>query len=150
MCAHETFHYKTMEQLQEAVRAAAYEHYLQYLQQEVESGAYPQYKAFGMAYIQFAYEEKALFRLLFMCDRNQSGSVDFDVESSGFAAVLSSSIGITNEEAKLFHLEMWTSVHGIATMIATDFLRLDNELISTILSDVYNGARMRFAERKAD
>ena len=143
-------YFKGMDEVKQKVIERAYELYLSYLNEDMSKGEYPPYKASGMAYIRFADTERELFKLLFMCDREQSGSVDFDIEVSGFADLLSSSLGITIEEAKLFHLEMWTSVHGIATMIATDFLRLDNELISTILSDVYNGAMLRFKARKGD
>ena len=137
-----------MDEVKQKVIERAYELYLSFLNEDMSKGEYPPYKASGMAYIRFADTERELFKLLFMCDRNQSGSVDFDVESSGFAEVLSSRLGITNEEAKLFHLEMWTSVHGMATMIATGFSRLDDELISTVLSDLYNGAKMRFEAKK--
>ena len=50
---------------------------------------------------------------------------------------------ITREKATLMHLEMWTCVHGIATMLATSFLSFEWELISDILSDVYQGIRTR-------
>ena len=44
------------------------------------------------------------------------------------------------------HLEMWTCVHGIGSMLATSFLELDFELISRMLSDVYQGIRRRHLE----
>ena len=57
--------------------------------------------------------------------------------------------GVSREKATLMHLEMWTCVHGIATMLATSFLELDEELISNILTDVYQGVRARHtAEEK--
>jgi hypothetical protein len=43
------------------------------------------------------------------------------------------------------HLEMWACTHGIATMIATSFLQLEDTLISEMLSDVYQGIRARYA-----
>ena len=55
---------------------------------------------------------------------------------------------ISKEKATLMHLEMWTFVHGIASMIATSFLELDLELISTMLSDAYNGIRKHHLERE--
>ena len=54
--------FATVGQLQEAVVQSAYERYLAFLRKEAESGSYPQYKAFGMAYIRFAKEEKELFK----------------------------------------------------------------------------------------
>jgi hypothetical protein len=51
--------------------------------------------------------------------------------------------GITREKAMLMHLEMWAFVHGIGTMLATSFLDLDFELISNMISDVYQGIRAK-------
>lgn len=134
--------FKTMEELHEAVLKAAYRCYLGFLEREVESGKYPQYKAFGMAYVRFAKEEKALFRFLFMRDRtgeDMSPSIDFE-ES---ARMISEANGVSIETARLMHLEIWSSVHGIGTMLATSFLPLEWDLISTMLTDVYQGIRAR-------
>ena len=131
--------FATMEELHEAVVAAAYERYLGFLEGEVKAGSYPRYKAFGMAYIRFAKEERALFKLLFMRDRTKedvSSSPDFEEAVKMVAA----SNGIALDLARLLHLEMWTCVHGIGTMFATSFLELDGELVSRILTDVYQGA----------
>ena len=43
--------FATMEELRRAVIAAAYDIYLDFLRREAEGGKYPQYKAFGMAYL---------------------------------------------------------------------------------------------------
>ena len=134
--------FKTMEELHEATVMAAYEIYLDYLKNEAESGQYPQYKAFGMAYIRFAEEEKELFKLLFMRERQGKDIVptlDFDAS----VEIIMKANGVTGEKASLMHLEMWTCVHGIGTMLATSFLSLDRELISNMLTDVYQGIRAR-------
>lgn len=130
--------FATMDELQEATLTAAYNHYLNFLKNEAESGRYPPYKAFGMAYIRFAKEEKELFKLLFMCDRNgepQAQTSDFKTS----VEMIMNSNGFTREKAELIHLEMWSCVHGIGTMMATSFLSLDWELISQMLTDVYQG-----------
>ena len=140
--------FATMEELQEDVAAAAYYLYLGFLQSEVERGKYPKYKAFGMAYIRFAKEEKELFRLLFMCDRKgKELAKTEDFETS--VEMLQSANNITREKAELMHMEMWACVHGIATMLATSFLTLSWELISTMLSDVYQGIRDRHLSEEA-
>ena len=132
--------FATMDELQAAVVSAAYELYLGFLQVEAESGKYPQYKAFGMAYIRFAKEEKELFKLLFMRDRTDEDiSLPPDFESS--VEIIMNANGISREKAMLMHLEMWAFVHGIGTMFATSFLDLDFELIGDMLSDVYQGIR---------
>ncbi len=134
--------FATMEDLQEAILTAAYEHYFGFLKSEAESGKYPRYKAFGMAYIRFAKEEKELFKLLFMCDRNGNAlTPTADFEAS--VEILQSTHNISREKAELMHLEMWACVHGIATMLATSFTELDWSLISDMLTDVYQGIRAR-------
>ena len=139
--------FATMEELQTAVILAAYEHYLLFLQREVESGAYPQYKAYGMAYIRFAKEEKELFKLLFMCDRSGKDlmpTADFDAS----VQMIMEANPVTQETARLMHLEMWTFVHGIGTMLATSFLSLDWELIGQMTSDAYQGIRARHLSKE--
>jgi len=130
--------FSNMAELEEAVRKAAYELYLGFIKRETEEGKYPQYKAFGMAYIRFATEESELFKFIFMRDRR---GMDEEVGPDFTAAVemISKSNGISREKAELIHLEMWAIVHGIAVMQATSFLSLTPELTSVMLSDVYLG-----------
>ena len=134
--------FATMEDLQNAVIIKAYGLYTEFLQREAESGKYPVYKAFGMAYIRFASEEKELFKLLFMCDRTGKSFIpttDFDAS----VEMIMNANKVTKEKAELMHLEMWVSVHGIATILATSFLSLEWELISNILTDIYQGIRAK-------
>ena len=134
--------FDTMEELREATIAFAYEIYLDFIKREVESGRYPQYKSFGMAYVRFAKEEKELFKLLFMRDRTgEDTSTSSDFEES--AQMIMKANGVDIETARLMHLEMWTCVHGIGAILATSFLPLDWELISSMLTDVYMGIRER-------
>ena len=134
--------FKSMEELDEAVITAAYDKYLEHLKIEVKSGKYPQYKAFGMAYIRFAKEERELFKMLFMRDRTgEDLSPPEDFKAS--VEVIMNANGVTYEIAELMHLEMWTFVHGIATMMATSFLSLEWELVEGMLTDVYQGIRLR-------
>lgn len=134
--------FSTMEELQKAALANAYELYLDFLKREVESGKYPQYKAFGMAYIRFAKEERELFKLLFMRDRtgeDMSPSLDFEAS----VQMIMKANGVSIEKARLMHMESWAFVHGIGTMLATSFLPLEWEIISDMLTDVYQGIRAR-------
>lgn len=138
--------FSTMEKLRFAVIGFADALYNQYTENELRSKKYPDYKATGMAYIRFAKEEKELFKLLFMRDRlNEDSALTFEKSISD---IVESSTGLDKDKASLFHLEMWIYVHGIATMTATGFLELDEELISEILSDAYQGMRKRYEEKE--
>lgn len=132
--------FATMDELHTEVIASALDRYLGFIEREIQIGKYPEYKASGMAYIRFAKEETELFKLLFMCNRQgQELQPTTDFEAS--IEIIMKNNNITRESATLMHLEMWTCVHGIATMIATSFLELDQDLISNMLSDIYLGVR---------
>lgn len=134
--------FATMDALRESVILAAYDLYLGFLKREAASEKYPKYKSFGMAYIRFAKEEKELFKLLFMRDRSgEDMSPTLDFEESVQMIVQAS--GVTVEKARRMHLEIWACVHGIGTMLVTSFLPLEWELISDMLTDVYQGIRAR-------
>lgn len=139
--------FSTMEELQRATAEAAYGCYLDYIRREEASGEYPRYKAFGMAYIRFAGEERELFRLLFLRDRSgEDTSPSPDFEAS--VRMIMESCGVSFETATVIHLENWGFVHGIGTMLATSFLTLDRELISRMVSDVYQGIRQRYLQKE--
>ena len=136
--------FATMEQLHEAVLAKGYLIYKNYIDREMAKGEYPAYKASGMAYIRFAKEEKELFRLLFMRDRSKEvypTTLDFGEETE---TLVQQNTGLDAQSAKLFHLEMWACVHGIATMLATGFVDLPWELVSKMLTDTYQGLRKQY------
>ena len=76
-----------------------------------------------------------------------SGS--FDPITLGHLDLIQRAAGLSRESARLFHLEMWIYVHGIASMAATSFLDWDTELISASLTDVYMGVLARFKEKEA-
>ena len=142
--------YSSMGALQHDVLAAGYAEYNRWIEQQMKEGQYPPYKASGMAYIAFAQQEKPLFRLLFMRDRSHedaSPRLGDDVEP--LLDLIQQAAGISRESARMFHLEMWIYVHGIAAMAATSFLDWDTELISASLTDAYRGLLARFKEKEA-
>lgn len=137
--------FSTMQDLQLAVVEKADALCRDYMQREISTGDYPAYKATGMAYIRFAKEEKELFRLLYMRDRSEEDpgtELDFGDETE---ALIRQTTGLKPQEAKLFHLEIWACVHGIASMFATGFLDLPRELVSKMLTDIYQGLKKQYA-----
>lgn len=136
--------FATMEELRLAVVEKADAMCQAYTQREIESGKYPDYKASGMAYIRFAKEERELFKLLYMRDR--SGEVlpaELEMDDQ-MEAIVYHNTGLSGADMKLFHLEMWAYVHGIAAMFATGFVDLDWELVSKMLTDAYRGFRKQY------
>ena len=136
--------FKSMDEVKDAVLEKAISLCKEYTTREVESGVYPVYKASGMAYIRFAKEECELFKLLFMRDRKG----ELFTKEAGFfdqmEAVVQKNVGLESDKARLFHLEMWAYVHGIAVMFATGYLNLDWELVSRMLTDSYLGLKKQY------
>lgn len=138
--------YASMEELRHDVIVYANDLYQDYCKKTEASGKYINYKAKGMAYIIFAREERELFKLLYMRDRSEESIAEN--EADGDAAPLCGYLGLGIEEARLFHLEMWIFVHGIAVMLATGFLSYDDEFISSMLTDNFEGLKHRFGVKK--
>ncbi len=118
-----------------------------YIDREVESGAYPPYKASGMAYIRFAKEEKELFKLLYMRDRTEETIPLGSDLTNEMESIVQNNTGLDSMGAKLFHLEMWAYVHGIAAMFATGYLDLEWALVSRMLTDAYEGLKKQYGMR---
>lgn len=140
--------YDSMDDLRSDVIAAANERYQRAIAAAMADPALPPYKASGMAYIRFAKEEGELFKLLFMRDRSGETITENREEVAPLLALIAKNLGIGEEEAWRFHLEMWIYVHGIATMAATHYLNWDEETVSAFLTDAYQGIRSRYQRKE--
>lgn len=138
--------FKNMEEVQKEVLKASYDLSCTRMQELMESGEYPPYKASGIAYIRFAKEEPELFKLLYMRDRSNE-SFDDKIYMKPLMEEVQKNLDLSEDDAYLFHLEMWIFVHGIAVMTATSYLEWDMDKVSEVLSDVYMGLKYRFSER---
>lgn len=138
--------FATMEELRLSVVGAADALFRDYMRREQARGEFPAYKASGMAYIGFASEERELFKLLYMRDRAGEAQDVQAASAREMTALAGQTAGLAEDAAGLFHLEMWAAVHGVAAMVATGFLSLDRELVSRMLTDVYQGLKKRYAD----
>lgn len=136
--------FSSMEELKLAVVEAADEVFRDFMQREIGKGKYPPYKASGMAYIRFAREERELFKLLYMRDRREEKIPSQTKTSYSMEALVRNGTGLGIDEGKLFHLEMWAFVHGLAVMAATEYLELEEELISRMLTDSFQGLKKQY------
>lgn len=141
-------HFENMQQLQFEVLNAANELYTNYINQSMLQGKYPPYKASGMAYIRFAKEEKELFKLLFMRDRSNENIEERREDIRPILDVIMKNLNINEDEAYVFHLQQWVYVHGIATMIATNYLQWDSLFIEKALTDSYLGLKYQYTGKE--
>ena len=138
-----------MDALQRDVLAAANGLFRERLAAAMAQGKYPPYKAMGMAYVDFARAEPALYRWLFMRDRSGQDIPDGRAENGEIIRLIADRTGLSPDAAWLFHLEMWLFVHGAASMVATGYLDWDGALIDGMLTDIFEGLRARFREKEA-
>lgn len=139
--------FKNMEEVHQEVLKESDNLYQSYLKEDMENGKYPPYKASGMAYIRFAKEEKELFKLLFMRDRTYENIEDRE-KIRPLLDLIQQNLEVTEEEAYMFHTEMWLYVHGIATALATSYIVWNEEFISRALTDGYDGMKARYEKGK--
>ena len=136
--------FSSMDELRLAVVDAANSVYEGFLERESEREDVPPYKRAGLGFIRFAVEEPELFKILFMRDRRGETIADGREESRPMIELICRQTGVDEETAFLFHIEMWIFVHGVASMIATGYLEWDEETVSKMMTDVYQGLVRRF------
>ena len=128
--------FANMDEVKHAVIERANKLYTEKTNEVTQSGKYPPYKSTGMAYIRFAKEEKEFFKLLYMRDRSaEPATLDFHIEPA--VEVLMKTTGFDLDTAERFHLSMWACVHGFATMAASNFVDIPDEIISDAITDIY-------------
>ena len=127
-----------MDELKTAVAREVLNTFNCYIEREIASGAYPEYKAVGMGYIRFAKEHKQFFKYLLMNDgMAQTGLAEETFNKSIF--IIMKNYGLYQGAAAKLHTQMWIFVHGIASMFATDYIDWDWETVSQMVSDAYKG-----------
>lgn len=136
--------FENMQDVQEAIICESNSLYQSYLKEDMSKGKYPPYKASGMAYIRFAREEKELFKLLFMRKRENVDVHDVSDETEMLVDIICKQINIQRENALLFYLQMWAFVHGIATMIATEYYDWSEEECSRSLTNAYLSLKSKY------
>lgn len=127
-----------MEELKTEVAKAILKVFDEFIEQEIAKKQYPEYKAVGMGYIRFAKEQKQFFKYLLMNDgMEQTGLGQESFDQSIF--LIMKNYGLYQGDASKLHMQMWIFVHGIASMFATDYIDLDYETVSQMVTDAYNG-----------
>lgn len=58
--------------------------------------------------------------------------------------IIMNKLGFDEKTAYSFHLEQWIFVHGIASMIATNYIIWDEDDISRAVTRAYNGLKNEY------
>ncbi len=130
--------FNSMEDLKSEIIIKAEEIYNEFNKAEMVKSALPPYKAATMAYIRFAKVENNLFKLLFLSGRSNAEFENY------LEALATEATGLSGDTARLFNLEMWAFVNGLAVMTANDRFPLHDAVLSEMLTDAFEGLKCRF------
>lgn len=137
--------FNTMDNLRSEIVKTANAEYNRYLLTEIKG--LQKYKAIGWNYIRFAKEQPELFKLLFMADRQSQTDIsnsNLDDNKSYILSLITEQTGLDETKANELYVDMWLFSHGIAAMLVTKTVKLSDETISQMLTDMYLGLLNRF------
>ena len=135
--------FRNMEELTDAVRAAAMRKYDTYVGTAWDYT--PAFKRFGMQMVLFAAEEPNLFRLLFMRNNREQANLSTLKTLLGPTRLLcldaiAKDYQMSEKEAAAFFEHMWIFTYGLAVLCATGMCQFSEEELCTILGRQFMGA----------
>ena len=133
--------FRSMDELQQAVREAAMRRFEQFVRQPVPG--MPVFKQVGMQMARFAVEEPKLYQLLFM--QENAGAAGF----SGMVRILGSTAdtcmeairrdyGLEPDEARMLFENVWIYTFGVGALCATNACRFSPEELGQMLTTEFS------------
>ena len=117
--------FKSMDELKTALTERAIAQHTQRVRDSLRAhaGNDSRYSSYGMGFVQFAAEEKHLFRWLYL-DGEQLGPYQSDVLLQEVVAVIVDEFGYSEDVARRFHQDMIYFSYGLAILANTNHLHL--------------------------
>lgn len=107
----------------------------------------------GLAYIDFAKEEKNLFKLLFMSDSIHADDpmeMISGEENQEVIELIAKMTGLNEENSKKLYVDVWLLTHGIGSLMATNHCHFSSEEVETILMDAFQGFLKQFSKKEEE
>ena len=130
------YQFKNVEEMQKELYKKI-EHYFYKFLLDNMVDEIPKYKQIGINYIKFAQKEKKLFQILFMTDIGLTPDAFVSKAGDDYKEIekmIKISTNIKDEDIKDFHTRMWIFSHGIATLVASNSIKLTDKQIQDLLS----------------
>lgn len=122
--------YKNMDEIKNDLYIALYNKYEIYLKNKVDPK--DPLHTFAVSYVEFACNNKNLFRTLFLSNNLNWKNLDEVLEEKWNRAIivnLVSKQGLSFKDARNTFIDTWIHANGIATLLATNDIVLSNEEI---------------------
>ncbi|WP_049894731.1 TetR/AcrR family transcriptional regulator [Paenibacillus antibioticophila] len=146
-------HFAAMEDLKAAVFQEAEQLYNTVMWSGLQDSG-EDFLGMGMAYIDFARTEPQLFQLLFMSSSmvqgdlaGLAGTTEGDDQVIAF---LSSNTGLSLDETQKLYTTLWFAVHGIASLLATNGCKLDEQEARNVLRHTFKGVIYSLKQERED
>ena len=132
------WYFNNMEEVKSETLKQAHKNFSDFLRVPIEGIS--SYKSTGIRYIQFARNEKGLFKLLFMSERSKDENIFVDDSNIHFLTnLICKTEFVDKSKADEIYKIMWLFCHGIATMIATKNVEINDSEVEYMLETVCKG-----------
>ena len=111
---------------------------LPYVRQQYLQFRCSNYKEFGRHFLNFARQEKELFRFVYLSRRAPGETLLDDINYDETIRLLSQNLEMEPETARRMHHQMQLRCYGLGVMLATDYLELTEAQIETELTEFYS------------
>lgn len=111
---------------------------LPYVRQQYLQFHCSNYKEFGRHFLNFARQEKELFRFVYLRRRAPGETLLDDINYDETIRLLSQNLEMEPETARRMHHQMQLRCYGLGVMLATDYLELTEAQIETELTEFYS------------
>lgn len=143
--------FRSMDELQQAVREAAMRRFEQFVRQPV--AGIPVFKQVGVQMVRFAMQEPKLYQLLFM--QENAGAAGFD-DMAGMLGdtaeacmeAIRRDYGLTPDEARTLFENVWIYTFGVGALCATNACRFSEEELGQMLTTEFQAMMMLLRSRR--
>ncbi len=123
------YEFANIDQLRAELLPYVREHYLQF--------RCSNYKAFGRHFLNFARQEKELFRFVYLRRRNPGEKLLDDVNCEETVRLLAKNLEMPAQTARAMHRQMQFRCYGLGVMLATCYCEMTQEEIKRELTEFY-------------
>lgn len=123
------YEFDSVEQLRAALLPYVREHYLQF--------RCSNYKEFGRHFLNFARQEKELFRFVYLRRREPGETLLDDINCEETVRLLAQNLEMDPETARRMHYQMQFRCYGLGVMLATDYCEMTEADIERELTEFY-------------
>ena len=132
--------FKTVDEIREAAYEEADRYHTEYIMPKDENQN--PMLALGLNYVRFGNDEKNLFRFLFQTDKFGGKSIDTLMDDPNLKEILeimAAGMKVDTEKAKEMFLAFFCVAHGLASLLANNSMKYNEDQNRTMLENVFYG-----------